>query len=373
MEEMFMYYRTYYRKTLLTPDNTPVTIDALYAGLLNDITPINPHINKFTVRKTNTPDLWSEIEHHHLVDSILAGTIPDITYTEYHIPKSTGGFRLISAPNDELKLTQRMLADALHFVQAYPHDAAYAYVTDRTCKTALQIHQEAKTKWFYKFDIKDFFPSCTAEVLTTVLSNVFPFCSMSETQFNQLLHIALYNNSLPQGSPLSPLLSNMIMVPFDFAMYYSIKHFGGVYTRYADDILISLPQRKDLHYVQKIVARHLKERVHPSFKLNTEKSRCGSINGSNWNLGLMLNKDHNITLGHKNKMKLKAKINNFIFDFTNQNYWSIIDTQVLQGELNYFMQIEPEYARFVIQRLENKYSGITLSDCFRAIISGSVR
>ena len=87
----------------------------------------------------------------------------------------------------------------------------------------------------------------------------------------------------------------------------------------------------------------------------------------------MLNKDRNITLGHEKKMKLKAKINNFIYDFTNQNFWSIIDTQVLQGEVNYFMNIEPEYAAFVIHRLEQKHNTHqSLSAMFVSIINGSV-
>ena len=92
--------------------------------------------------------------------------------------------------------------------------------------------------------------------------------------------------------------------------------------------------RKEISFLERVIQNHLNDEVSPTLQLNREKSRCGSIAGSNWNLGLMLNKDNNITIGHKNKMKLKAKINNFILDFTNQNFWSIIDTQVLQGEVN---------------------------------------
>ena len=71
-------------------------------------------------------------------------------------------------------------------------------------------------------------------------------------------------------------------------------------------------------------------------------------------------------------MKLKAKINNFIYDFTNQNYWSIIDTQVLQGEVNYFKQIEPDYAAFVINRLEQKHNThLSLPAMIASIVNGS--
>ena len=354
-----MYYKTFY---LNNPTLTANPIDALY----NNKT-ITTVFKKYTVRKEDNP-----IVEHRALDALLNTNITDNSYTDYRIPKTTGGFRNISAPSDELKTIQKSIADCLTLMKTYPHDSAYAYVTGRSCKQAIQLHQTANNKWFYKFDIKNFFPSCTRNVLSTVLSKIYPFCCLTSDDMQKLLNIALHNESLPQGSPLSPLLSNMVMVPFDFKMYYSIKHFGGTYTRYADDILISLPYRKEISFLERIIQNHLNDEVSPTFRLNQEKSRCGSIAGSNWNLGLMLNKDNKITIGHKNKMKLKAKINNFILDFTNQNFWSIIDTQILQGEVNYFKQIEPEYAAFVIKRLEEKYNNITLSDCFKKILSDNV-
>ena len=362
-----MYYRTYPKAN--TQPAQQLTITDLYSGRsINDPAP-QPYVDtkKITIRKEDTV-AWNQIPKRIYLENILNVEPPEISYTEYRIPKASGGYRTISAPNDELKLVQRHIHDALTAIGVYPHDSAYAYVTGRSCKQALDRHAIAKTKWFYKFDIKDFFPTCSKELFDAVLPSVYPFNAMPKELIDKLLHIALKDNGLPQGSPLSPLLSNIILTPFDFYMYYSIKHFGGVYTRYADDILISLPERKELSFVQNIVQKHLKEQVSMTLKVNTTKSRCGSIAGSNWNLGLMLNKDHNITLGHKKKMELKAKINNFIFDFTNENFWSIIDTQVLQGEINYFKQIEPEYATFVIQRLEKKYHNISLTNCIRQIL-----
>ena len=47
---------------------------------------------------------------------------------------------------------------------------------------------------------------------------------------------------VPQGSPLSPLLSNMYMANFDLSMYNWAKSVGGSYWRYCDDILIVVPR-----------------------------------------------------------------------------------------------------------------------------------
>ena len=95
---------------------------------------------------------------------------------------------------------------------------------------------------------------------------------LAEAQLDAIINIATYNGALPQGSPLSPLLCNMVLLPFDWAMYYSTKHFDGVYTRYADDILISFSDKKQLSFISHIIQGHLPD----GLTLNNAKSRCGS-------------------------------------------------------------------------------------------------
>lgn len=358
-----MYYRTYFTKA----QQTQLTIEDLYAGRT---LPTPGESSNKTIRVETIPPRWytdAGTFEHALVAS-MSDNLVEIQYTEYHIPKANGGYRLISAPSEELKDLQKKLYDICLRYGAYAHDAAYAYVKDRTCKSAIQRHQNKQTKYFYKFDLHDFFPSCTEDVLQRQLKQVYPFCMLTDVTLIRFIQVATYKGVLPQGSPLSPLLCNMVLLPFDWAMHYSIRHFNGVYTRYADDILVSFSDRKQLQFIQHIIEGHLPD----GLTLNRTKSRCGSIAGRNHNLGLVLNKEHNITIGHKKKMELKAKLNNFIFDFTNRRYWSIIDTQVLQGELNYFRQIEPEYADFVVKRLETKHHSVPIKIMFADIISGRV-
>lgn len=360
---MIMFYRTYFSKN----DMVQLSIEDLYAG---HTTPTRGDSSIKTIRVSNIPAHWYTDSHNltSVLDTFFATHDVEIEYTEYHIPKNSGGYRLISAPSDELKAAQKELYDIFIRFGAYAHDAAYAYVKGRTCLDSIAKHKQKNTNYFYKFDLHDFFPSCTTEVLKRQLSQVYPFCMLSDSVLTNVLAYATYQGALPQGSPLSPLLCNMVLVLFDWAMYYSIRHFGGVYTRYADDILISFANKKQLSFIQHLIKGHLPE----GLSLNEAKSRCGSIAGRNRNLGLVLNKERNITLGHKKKMELKAKLNNFIFDFTNQRYWSIIDTQVLQGELNYFKQIEPDYANFVVNRLQTKHHSNSISSMFADIISGRI-
>ena len=87
-------------------------------------------------------------------------------------------------------------------------------------------------------------------------------------------------------------------------------------------------------------------------KIKYEKTRLGSINGSNWNLGLMLNKDNVITVGHEKKRKYKATIDQFLRSPENYDTKEI---QKLSGITAYYMHIEPDYFRHIINKYNAKH------------------
>lgn len=275
-------------------------------------------------------------------------------YETFHIPKKSGGFREINAPKPELMNLLRKIKQAFEESNILEHEQAYAYVKNRTCKHALELHQKNNSKWFLKLDLKDFFGSCTKAFCLSTLSFIYPFCcfeTVSEkTCLEMIIDIATLNGALPQGTPLSPLLTNILMTPYDyFIQRYCIRN-KFIYTRYADDMLIS----SQLNFNWQQVQNDIKDCLPAQLIINTAKTRYGSSAGQNWNLGLMLNKDNKITLGHKHKERLKAAIFSFLKDFTTGNYWSIIDTQRLQGDIAYQKNIEPQYAANIIRKLETK-------------------
>lgn len=57
--------------------------------------------------------------------------------------------------------------------------------------------------------------------------------------YEMLIEICMHKNTLPQGSPSSPIISNMIMYRFDKEIKRVCDNFGLSVTRYADDIIIS--------------------------------------------------------------------------------------------------------------------------------------
>lgn len=280
-------------------------------------------------------------------------------YYSFRIPKSSGGYRTIEAPATELSnLHLQILCVLRDTVKTLPHNTAHAYVKNRGTLTALKVHQKNCSKWFLKLDIKDFFPSCNFDFIYKQLSQIYPFAVLIkeekyDTIIKNSIKIALRNNKLPQGTRISPLLTNIIMLPIDYKINEMLGN-NHRYTRYADDMLISSRIKFNPEHITTKIKKILKEES--NFKIKDSKTRFGSSAGSNWNLGMMLNKDNKITIGHKNKDKFRATLNNFIKDTQNNQKWALQDVQYLQGIISYYKMIEPDYIKQVFQKYNNKYN-----------------
>lgn len=268
-------------------------------------------------------------------------------YETFHIPKASGGVREITAPLPDLRNAQRQALNVINKLCKFlPHNAAHGFTKKRNPKTALQVHQANKSKWFLKADIKDFFPSCTAEALKKALRETYPFYQLDNNIRNMLVNLATKDEVLPQGSPLSPLLANMIMIPFDIALTEYCKANKLIYTRYADDIMISSREHFNPGSVLIMVDTLLEQH---GFRLNHDKSRYGSSAGRNWNLGLMYNEAGDITVGHKKKKLVKTMVHNFTTkpeEQTQENKYKLL------GIVGYCAYIEPDYFRPYLSRIQ---------------------
>lgn len=316
--------------------------------------------------------------YHQPVLNLLKPNMQEY-YDTFYIPKHSGGLRRIDAPKSELMNLLRDIKNVFEKdLKVLYHDAAYAYVPERSTLDALTVHQKNESKWFLKLDVKDFFPSCTHKFIMQQLEQIFPFkllfaAENTKALLSDIIKLCLLNNKLPQGTPMSPMLTNLIMIPLDYTIKNTFKNFDNnyfVYTRYADDILISSKYNFNFKNVEKEINKIFKSNNAP-FKIKKEKTRYGSASGRNWNLGLMLNKDNNITIGYQKKQRLKATIFTFMQDFTNNNLWSIIDTQVMIGNISYYSKIEPEYITYLLDKYSTKF-GIDFKTCVKRILKGEI-
>lgn len=270
-------------------------------------------------------------------------------YTTFQIPKHSGGMRTIKAPDNTVKADmQSMLAFFQGFL--YPNQAAYAYVKQRSIKDAMEAHQKQEHEWFLHMDLRDFFGSSNPSFIKEYLCKTPFFSFLPETVLNHFIHFITLDNGLPQGTPLSPFITNMLMIEFDFLTHNEVCRHNGFYTRYADDLIISTTSKNATGHMQDIVRNKLSPMP---YRINVEKTRVSSIYGKNWNLGLMLNKDHQITVGYKNKERFRATINEFC---KNPQNWSSQMAMELLGKYQYFFSIESEYFTNLLTKYGQKFN-----------------
>jgi len=87
---------------------------------------------------------------------------------------------------------------------------------------------------------------------------------------------------IPQGSPISALLSNIYMLAFDQAMHAAVSDCGGIYRRYCDDILCVVPtaQLEEISAVLNVEIAKLKLEVQDSKTVTSffeESGKAGTV------------------------------------------------------------------------------------------------
>lgn len=283
-------------------------------------------------------------------------------YNSFHIPKKSGGLRKIDAPLPELMDALRRLKTIFEedFHTLY-HTAAFAYVKRRSTVDAVKRHQKNNSKWFGKLDLQNFFGNTTIDFVMTMFSMVFPFSEVVKVPHGQqelrtALEMAFLDGGLPQGTPISPLITNVMMIPIDFKLNKALRNFDRqrfIYTRYADDFIISSKYDFDVHDVEELVIKMLRAFGAP-FSINNAKTRYGSSSGRNWNLGVMLNKDNEITVGNKKKRQFQSMLYNYITDKKSGVEWSREDVQVMQGLHSYYRMVETETIDAIVRHINEK-------------------
>lgn len=319
-------------------------------------------VSEHFTNRIDTDALIRKLVRFNEQTEVLRAQERSTLYETFHIPKKSGGLRRIDAPKPELMNALRNLKTIFEEdFHALYHTSAFAYVKNRCTVDAVKRHQKNNSKWFGKLDLHDFFGSTTLDYVIKMFSMVFPFSEIvktpnGEAELRKALDLAFLNGGLPQGTPLSPLITNVMMIPVDYKLANAFRDFDKqrfIYTRYADDFIISSKVDFDVHRVEKLVVDTLHEFGAP-FTINESKTRYGSSAGRNWNLGVMLNKDNEITVGHKKKRQFQSMLYNYITDKRKGISWPREDVQTMQGLHSYYRMVEPETIDAIVKHTNEK-------------------
>jgi retron-type reverse transcriptase len=156
---------------------------------------------------------------------------PTKYYRTFIIRKGTKK-RQIMAPRVALKVIQTWIACYLS-TAIKSHDAVYGFIPGRSSVLAAKVHCGAA--WVYSLDIENFFPSTPATKVKEALNSI----GYSDHASGLISDLCCYAGFLSQGSPASPVLSNLVFRNIDIELGRIAESFGCRFTRYADDIVFS--------------------------------------------------------------------------------------------------------------------------------------
>lgn len=354
-------YRQMTIEELLFGTNQPVVVNKSES---NTRTQVYAELPERLKRLCHVNRLITRLEEFNAATENIRSQERSKMYHTFYVPKSSGhGYRRIDAPNEELMAALRNLKTIFeNDFHALYHTSAFAYVRHRCTIDSIKRHQANESRWFGKFDLSNFFGNTTMDFVMKQFAMIYPFSEVmkdprGKAALEKALELAFLNGGLPQGTPISPTITNIMMIPIDFALNKGFREFNGqkfVYTRYADDFLVSSRYDFDVRDVQKFIVDTLAEFGAP-FHLNATKTRYGSSSGKNYNLGVVLNKDNQISVGYKKKRQFKAQLSSFVLDTKAGNYWELESVQVLDGLRNYYRMVEKDVIDGIVASVGEKY------------------
>lgn len=200
------------------------------------------------------------------------------------IPKENGKKRLLGIPT----VVDRLLQQAVHQVISPMFEVefteySYGFRPHRNAHQA--IHQAHKNihdgcNYIVDIDLKSFFDEVDHEILLRLLF-VKVECPITLHLIRQWLRVPILikgklvkrRKGVPQGSPLSPLLSNIMLHELD----KELEKRGHRYVRYADDFSIYTGSKKAARRVGNSIYLFLKNKM--KLPINREKrhTQTGSI------------------------------------------------------------------------------------------------
>lgn len=218
-------------------------------------------------------------------------------YRSFSIPKYNGKTRIINEPYPTLKEIQSWI---LHnILETQPTSIfAKAYIPGKHLKENARFHKNQKI--IMKFDVQNFFGS----ISTFEVYKLFKSFGYTKKLSMLLTNLCCLDDSLPQGAPTSPYLSNLFAKRLDKRIgAYCVKN-KLRYSRYSDDITISGDiSEEQIGKIKGFVTFVLQEN---GLNINTTKTQILRKCNRQIVTGIVVNEK--LSVGNKKKKKIRQEI-----------------------------------------------------------------
>lgn len=296
-------------------------------------------INKFLLSLNLLEDKLSDKEKLNKLYSISNNI--ENNYKVFKIKKRNGKFRTIYEPNYTLKSIQRkILNNILNNKSISKYAKAY--------KKGISLKDNAKEHLnkniILKLDIKDFFESIN---FFDIYNSCFQIEYFPKEIGMLLTYLCTYNNYLPQGSPTSSYISNLVMKEFDECIGDYCDKNNISYTRYSDDLTFSGDFNPSI-----IIKKVRKDLLKLGLKINNNKTHIIKKGNRQTVTGIVVNEKLQISSQYRKEIRKqiyyikKYGIESHL-KFTNKNMSKTKYLNSLYGKINYILQINENDKEFI--------------------------
>jgi len=311
---------------------------------------------------TTKPSLAKLLEvDSSFLTNVLYVLQPSTQYTTFTIPKKSGGIRTIQAPSVKLKSLQsnlsQLLLDCIDEINqskktkkpkkfTYKRALSHGFVRDCSIMTNALVHLNQKN--VLNIDLKDFFDSFNFGRVRGFFIKNHHF-QLDPAIATVIAQIACYDNKLPQGSPCSPVITNLITHSLDIRLASLAKKHSCIYSRYADDMTFStrksvfpkqiMQQEGD----QFVTGKNLQsEIVRAGFSINENKTRIQHKDSRQDVTGLIVNKKPNVKKEYWRTVKSQCHSLFRTGSFTKKTTDGAVAGNIneLEGQLNFIDQLD---------------------------------
>lgn len=216
----------------------------------------------------------SELHRTLLDGSYQAGDIRRVW-----IPKASGGQRGLGVPNVVDRIVQQAVHQVLspHYEKTF-HDRSHGFRPGRSCHTAIKQAKEYLEEgydWVVDLDLAKFFDEVHHDRLLSRLEQRIADRRVIAL-IRQMLRakvvlpngvVVANERGTPQGGPLSPLLSNIVLDELD----WELERRGHRFVRYADDCNVYVRTQRAGQRVMDSLTAFIEKRLR--LKVNAEKSK----------------------------------------------------------------------------------------------------
>jgi len=266
-------------------------------------------------------------------------------YKAYTIQKRRGGHRLIHHPSRPLKMLQRWIVRKV--LSPLPvHGCAMGYRKNLSIADNAQMH--VKNSYLMRMDFKDFFHTIVIEDGRKFLGN-----QGLEGEDLQFVLSAIFRfGKLTIGAPSSPSFSNAACYQLDAILSHKSGGLGITYTRYADDLYFSAPEKGFLMPFEKVVQKTVADLSMPSsLEINHDKTSHMSKKGVRKVTGVVLTNQGKLSIGRIRKRQISAMIHQF-------SGLDEFEKEKIVGWLGFANSIEPDF----VSKMRAKYSSDAIEE-----------